>query len=420
MSETSGHPCPDCRGDELPFRQALGPLLLITGIFFFNFTSRVILSPFLVGLEHEFSMHHAEAGRLFLYLSLGMAPALALSGFVARALTHRRTIILSAAGLGLVMVLISQSQGAWQLKAGIFCMGGMAGLYFASGITAITSVLRPRDWGKGLSVHELAPNGTFIVVPALAAALEGIMDWRTAFLVYGLGNLCMAGAFRLWGRGGEFKGQAPSPSVLMEVMAKPAFWLLTAMFGLAVAASIGPYNMLPLYLVDDHGFTVEEANALLAASRLPGPVVVLMVGLLVDRIGARRTAMLSLGSTGLMTVLLGLFTGLPLKVVVLAQPALTACFFPAGLTAASLAFRAPIRNVAVSLIVPTALVIGNGLTPAFMGAMGDHGLFGWSFVILGAVVFSGIFLTGLLRFSDRREHERGNGKGLPAPPTGPA
>lgn len=413
---------PDCQGDELPFKKALGPLLLITGIFFFNFTSRVILSPFLVGLESEFSMNHAEAGRLFLYLALGMAPALAMSGFVARALTHRRTIICSAAGLGLIMALISQSQGTWQLKAGIFCMGAMGGLYFPSGISAITSVLRPGDWGKGMSVHELAPNGTFILVPALAVALEGVLDWRTAFLVYGVGNLLMAGAFWRWGRGGDFPGHAPHPAVLVEVMTKPAFWLLAAMFSMAVAASIGPYNMLPLYLVDDHNYSVEEANALLATSRLAGPMVVLMVGLVVDRIGARRTAMLSLGATGAITVLLGLLTGGPLKIAVIAQPALTVCFFPAGLTAASLAFRAPIRNVALSLIVPVALLFGNGMTPAFMGVMGDRGMFGWSFVILGAAVFSGIFLTGRLRFTDRRHELRdpSSEQDPPMPGPGPA
>jgi NNP family nitrate/nitrite transporter-like MFS transporter len=50
---------------------ALCGLFLLTGLFFFNFTARVIFSPLLPTLEDEFGFDHAAAGSFFLLISSG-------------------------------------------------------------------------------------------------------------------------------------------------------------------------------------------------------------------------------------------------------------------------------------------------------------------------------------------------------------
>lgn len=385
----------------LPFKTALPYLLLFAGLFYVNFVSRVILSPLLAPLESEFGIGHASAGGLFFYVAGGMSLSMACSGFVAARLGHRRTVLVSTLLIGTAMLGVSQAPNYDVLRAALLAMGLSGGLYFPSAVSAITSLLDPRHWGKGISVHEMAPNMAFVTVPALAALVLGVLPWRNLFLIYGCLALAMALAFRLFGRGGDFPGQAPRASALREVVGNRSFPVLVTLFSLAVASSFGPYSMLPLYLTAERGWDLDTANALLTASRVAGPPMALATGFVVDRIGARRTAALSLLSSGSMTILLGPLSGLGLEAAVILQPTLSVCFFAAGVTAVSQVYSRRVRNVAVSLVVPIAVTIGSGATPTALGWFGDRGDFGTGFMILGVMIVAGAPLLGLLRFPDR-------------------
>lgn len=47
------------------FLSQLGPLLILTSIFFLNFISRIILAPLIPEIEIAFNLTHAGAGALF-------------------------------------------------------------------------------------------------------------------------------------------------------------------------------------------------------------------------------------------------------------------------------------------------------------------------------------------------------------------
>lgn len=370
----------------LPLRAALPFLMIFVGLFFVNFTTRAALAPFLPHMEAEFGLGHAQAGGMYLCVSSGMSLSMLFSGLFARALGHRRTILLSTTAIGACMLAVAAADSPATLRVTFFLMGLGSGLYFPSAVSAITAILEPRHWGRGLSIHELAPNASFIALPALAAALEGTVSWRGVFAGLGTAALCMALLFAVRGRVGDFRGRPLRlRTVLGEVLRRPAFWALVLLFTMAVAASFGPYSMLALYLTDS-GMSVETANTVLTASRLAGPFLVLGAGQVVDAMGARATVALTLGAAGVLTVLLGLLQGWGMTAAAVCQPALAACFFPAGLTAASQAFPKEIRNIAVSLIVPAAIFLGSGLTPPLLGRFGDAGNFPAGFMCLGAAV----------------------------------
>jgi len=383
----------------LPFRTALPYLLLFAGLFYVNFVSRVILSPLLAPVESEFGIGHASAGGLFFYIAGGMSLSMACSGFVASRLGHRRTVLISTMLLSVSMIGVSLASSYGIMRALLLAMGLAGGLYFPSAVSAITSLLEPRHWGKGLSVHELAPNLAFVTVPALAAAMSNILPWRNIFLIYGVLALAAGLLFKIYGRGGDFKGEAPRAAALREVVLNRSFPVLVALFSLAVAASFGPYSMLPLYLVHERGLDLETANALLTASRVAGPLVALATGFVVDRIGARRTAALSLLSSGSLTFLLGPLSGGWLTATVILQPMLAVCFFSAGVTAIAQVYSHKVRNVAVSLVIPLAVVFGSGVTPTALGWFGDRGDFGTGFMILGTLIILGVPLLKFLRFA---------------------
>jgi NNP family nitrate/nitrite transporter-like MFS transporter len=184
-------------------------------------------------------------------------------------------------------------------------------------------------------------------------------------------------------------------------MRTPAFWLMLALFGLGISATIGVYAMLPLYLVSERQMDQSWANTVVALSRLHGPILGLVGGLVSDRLGPKETIVASLAFTGGVTLLLGLTPHPWMNAVVLFQPLLAVWFFPAAFAVLAAITRPEARNLAVGFSVPVGYMIGGGGVPTFIGIMGDAGSFALGFVVTGIVIGCGGALALLLKLPDR-------------------
>lgn len=380
---------------------AVTTVFLLTSVFFFNFLGRLNLAPFMVQLENEFGISHSQAGQLFLIISFGYGSALFLSGFVAKKLRHSGTVILSSGIMGITLILLYFTPSLVWLKILLFFLGCTGGLYLPSGITIITAVLSSRHWGKGLAVHEIAPNASFILAPAIAAAVEGLFTWREVFLFLGFGSMLTAAAFARFGRGGNFPGQAPNPKNILSMLKSGKLWILACLFTAGVSITFGSFSMLPLYLVTEHGLSKAWANQLVSFSRIPCFFVALGSGLLIDRIGAKPTIILALSTAGILTLTLGVLQNQLLQIAVLLQPLLAVTFFPAGFAGLSQIFDSECRSLAVSLIIPLAFISGTGLIPTGLGWFGDQGMFRLAFIIHGLIILSFMNLVFLISFNRR-------------------
>lgn len=375
-----------------PFRRTVGPVALLTAIFYLNFAARVVLAPLLPPIEADLGIGHGEAGSLFLFVSLGYVVGLLGCGAVSAVLTHRRTIVVSALSSGAALLWASNAGSLWGLRAGAVVLGVASGLYLPSGIATLTSLVTPTDWGKALALHELAPNLAFVTAPLVVEALLQRLPWRGVLAAVGLAALAAGVAFAVVGRGGTFRGQAPSLGAVAELASQRSFWILSALFGLGLGASLGVYTMMPLYLVADLGMERGWANSLVAMSRASGLAVVFLAGWLTDRLGPVRTIVLALGACGLSTVALGLVSGGWVVPLVFLQPLLIVCFFPAGFAALS-----RLGPLAVTFAVPAAVLVGGGLFPTFIGALGARGAFGAAFVLVGVLLLGAAALARGLR-----------------------
>jgi len=379
------------------------PILLLSSIFLLNFLGRVILAPLLPTIERDLGVGHAEAGSLFLLISVGYFISLLASGFVASRLMHYRTIILSASAIGLALVTISLSDSQPGVLVGLILVGLSAGLYLPSGISTLTSLVVPNQWGKALAVHELAPNLGFVLAPLISEALLKWFSWRGILAVMGVASIAAGVAFARFGKGGRFPGAAPSIASFQDILAKPAFWIMTILFSLGITGSLGIYAMLPLYLVAERGLDQYSANVLVAISRISGLAMAFLAGWATDRFGAKKIMAAVFLLTGSMTVLLGLTKGYWLVIIVFLQPMLAVCFFPAGFAALSCIGPASSRNVAVSLAIPLAFLIGAGGIPTGIGIMGDFAHFALGFGLVGGLILVGFVLTITLKLP--KEHE---------------
>ncbi len=375
------------------FRDYLGPVGFLTAIFFINFLSRIVLAPFLPTIEKDLEISHTAAGSLFLLISSGYFVSILVSGFFSARLLHRRTIVLSAVCLGITLYFSAFSQGLWQLRISLVGMGMAAGLYLPSGLATITTLVNPRHWGKAIAIHELAPNIGFVAAPLLAEVMLGWVSWRQVLFILGTITLVAALAFGRFGKGGDFPGKAPSLDAFNMLFRLPAFWIMMALFTLGISSTMGIYTMLPLYLVTEHDMVRSTANELVGLSRVLCPAMSFLAGWANDRLGPRRTLMVVLIIGGISTILLGVLQDSWLLVLVFVQPLVAVCFFPCGFAVLSTIGPPGMSNVAVSLTIPAAFLMGGGVMPMLIGMMGDQGSFANGMILVGVIILLGALLA---------------------------
>ncbi|WP_462325449.1 MFS transporter [Desulfoplanes sp.] len=373
---------PHCRGKG----RILFPLFALTGIFWINFFSRIILSPLIVPVQRTFSLSISQAGWLFLATSAGYSVALFCSGFVSSRLTHHKTVVLSLLILGTALGMTGLSTCfAWML-AGLFLIGIGGGLYLGSGAASITEVVPVKHWAKAFALHETAPSVAFLAAPLVAETVFLFGTWRTVFFL--LAGVCflVGCVYRIFGRAGKFSGQSPSLGNIMSIVKKPAFWILTVGFGLSISMEIGVYNLLPLYLVNDFSFAREDANILLSMSRVLGLVMLVGAGWLTDRLGVRTGLIIFVGCAGLSTIALGWGPVWWVTTMLFIQPVFVVCFFPAGFAALSTIAPHKMNDLAVSLCVTIGGIAGSGIMPLWLAHVADHVGFSYAFTLLGGTM----------------------------------
>ncbi len=374
------------------------PLLFLVGIFFLNFLSRIVLSPLLPTVEKDLKIGHEEAGSFFFIISFGYCIMLLGSSFVSSRLSHRKTILLSTVALGGALLFVGLSHQLWMVRLGLFTLGMAAGLYLPSGIATITELVNPRDWGKAISIHELAPNLSFVIAPLIAEMLLRWFSWQGIFTLFGIFSILTGILFFLFGRGGRFCGESLNVSTLRIILKEPSFWVMMALFSLGIGGTFGMFAMFPLYLVSEKGMDQAWANTLVGLSRISPVGVAILSGWVTDRLGPKRTLKVVFLANGIAVMLLGAASESWIVLLIFLQPMLASSFFPPGFAALSRIGGPQFKSIAVSLTMPVSFLLGGGAIPAMIGFIGEVKSFSIGFIILGGILFGGAILVRYLKF----------------------
>ena len=379
--------------DTLP----LGAILLFALCFYLSILSRAVFSPLLLSIEADLGISHADAGSLFLLMSIGYAPVVFCSGFIASRLMHRGAILLAMICLTLTVLLLSQSRSLAMVRVGSLLMGMSGGLYTASGIASVIHITPVHHRGKAIALHEIAPNAASLTAPLLALALLPFFPWRTILLFIAIATLLAGLIFWRFDRGSHFPGVPPSIKALRIYLTDRNFWLLTTFFVLNACAALGVYSLLPTYLIDEQGMDGVTANLLVSISRVGSIVIIYLSGWLVDRFGSVKLIAASILLTAVPTIFLGAGSGLVLAMAVVFQPMIAVVFFTPALAALSRIGPPESRNVAISLTTPMAVLFGGGFFPYILGVLGEAGQFYIGFIVLGVLMLICLPLLRLLR-----------------------
>ena len=392
----------DCPVPE-PFSGVIGSILFLTLLFFLTFIGRYIFAPLMPAMSSELGLSHSQAGSIFLFGSIGVFIGSLSAGFVSARIQHKGTIALSLIGAACALVLCTMLTALWALRGAVMMLGFMAGMNLPSNVATITALVSRQDWGKALAVQQMAPPLSLILGPMLTVFLLNWFTWRAPIVVIAI--TCIAAALILirFGTIGQFPGDAPDLSLARIILSGRSFWIMIILFALGMGGQVGIYAMMPLYLIAERGIPEASANMLIGLSQVSALFMTFFAGWVTDRIGVKMAIFVFLLASGIATLLLGLVSGLWLKVVIFLQPALIVCYFPAGFAALARIVQPNLRSLATAWVTPCAIVLGGGLFPLLLGYMGQTVTFASGIVLAGGMIIVGSGLPFLLDLIEKMD-----------------
>lgn len=359
-------------------------LILYWGLWYMNFSSRTILSPLLPLIEDALKINHAMAGSLFLAFYVGNTAALFCSGPVSMRIGYKRTILISFIIMMASYVALKFVATYHLFMAASLVLGISGGFYLPCAIPLITASFEKKHWGKAISIHETAAGFSILSVPFLVVFAMRFVHWQTIFLFLSAVSFVMAVFFMCF---------SPDPRPVREqkanlshVLRRKEFWILTVLWISCGIASIGIYNIIPLYLVKERGMAIDMANTIFGFSRAGGFIAMILVGVIIDRFSVRKMLFALLLCTGISTI--GVATThvhWQLVVMLVAQATFSVVFFPVGLMAVAKLTSLSERSIFTGAMMGISSLIGPGLSPVILGLVADR----WTFQI-------GILSVGIL------------------------
>jgi NNP family nitrate/nitrite transporter-like MFS transporter len=386
--------------EKRPFRARFTVIATLAALFFFNFLARFIWGPLLPSIESDLGISHTGAGALFLFIATGYFFGVLASGFLSSKFDHQKTITLSSLSCGLALIAASTGTSLAFLRLVFVLIGITAGFYLPSGIASLTYGLAPRDFGKAFSIHEISPSLGFIAAPLLAEAVMSWGSWRGVVWPIAAGLIATGIYYAVKRPTGDFKGDPPTWSNMRRVLSQSAFWLMLVVFALAVAANVGVFSMIPLYLQAEKGMGQSWTHFIMSASRTTAMASPLIAGWLCARYRPRAVMAAVTLMSGITTALIGLAADHWLWVPILLQPVFAAAFFPPAFAVLMGFVEEGLRNLVIALIMPFAMLMGGGAFPTFLGAFGDRGIFFVGFALTGTLVVASISLIFFIRIDE--------------------
>lgn len=388
---------PDPHHDPSPLAASFGPVLLLTFVFFGNFSVRQLVGPLLPAMEAELGMGHQQSGNLVLMLGIGLftgqLAAAVLNGWKG----YKVSITISLWGAAAASFIISLLTSPAALYLAFIVLGMTAGIYSPTGIALVTALVRPPDWGKALSIHEFAPNLALVAAPFIGSAAIAMGSWRSAYLGCAAVLAFMAVVQMVWGKDASHLPVPASMDQIKVATSDVSFWVIALMLSIGVCLETGVYTMVPLFLVNECGFEMARANYILGWSRVPGLLMVLVSGWITDRFSAGTTIAAALGINGMSIVLMAVGPVAWVVPAIFVQGAATAAMFPPILAGISSIVEAKDRSLYLSLSLAITPVFGGGMVPAFIAYVGEMSSFSLGMVVTGVLTLCGIGLVPLLK-----------------------
>ena len=368
------------------FKKSLPWVILVSMMFLLTYLDRAMFGPMLSALEKEFHISHAASTRFLLYISVGYSASMFLSGFSSSRVRPRMLVSGSLIGCGLVLLAIAMTTSTALLSVLFALLGIAAAQYFNGGLSTMRSLVKPIDWSKAISIHEVGPNASFFIGPVLAEVGAAFLGWRG--VVTGMGWISIAAGlfFYFFAKGGDYPATPVSFKGVKALLKEPGLWLFTWLMGLAISGEFAPYSVLGLHMENERALSGETAAFLLSLSRITAPFAVLCGGFATTRFGTRRTLAVCFAAYAAGMFLMALPTFSFFVVGIFMQPVMTAMAFPPVFTMLAETFPEKTQPLLLAVGMPVASFMGVGFMPFILGLWGEYVSFSAGFIMMGCLV----------------------------------
>lgn len=358
-------------------------LSIFWGLWFLNFSARVIPSPVLPLIENELMVGHAKAGALFTLLYAGYAFSLFIGGSLAPRVGYKRIIIGGFICSSAALFIIQYAHSYGQLALLFLFIGLGCGAYLPSIVPMITETFPRKHWGKAIGIHDTGASLSIFSIPIYAALGLRMFSWRTLFLFLCFVSVVVIILFWIVSEEPQRERTAGKAGP-MEILKKRSLWPVMLLWTFAGACCLGIYSIIPLFLVNERAVSLDLANTIFGISRVGGIVISVVAGFLVDRLGIRPMLFWTLFLTGLSTM--GIAAARPLHLLVgilFFQATVVLGFFPVALAAISKLTSPSERSITTGITIAAGIIFGVGVTPYLLGAIADRADFQTGILLLG-------------------------------------
>lgn len=278
--------------------------------FFFNQADRQVFSTVLPLIKTDLKLTDVQSGWIATIFTAALAVTVPIAGYVGDVFNRARIISWSLFGWSL-STLLSGFGSSFGYLVGIRSVAtGVGEAFYAPAANALIGEHHHDTRGRAMAIHQTSLYVGVIASGLVAGWIGDHHGWRSAFWIFGIFGLGLAGltAWRL--RSGDDPASAttvaPLPREIFSVLGRPTVQLLVIAWACMVFVNIAYLTWMPTYLHEQFSLTLTNAGfSSMVYHHLGAFAGVVIGGTLADRLVLRSP------SARLQLQGLALFAGAP-------------------------------------------------------------------------------------------------------------
>ncbi|MFC2046892.1 MFS transporter [Chloroflexota bacterium] len=268
--------------------------------------------PLLPFIRDDFNLDYTQAGFVISSFTLAYGIGQLPAGWLADRVGPRILVTIGICGVALAGFLVGLSQSYIMMIFFLALMGVLGGGYHPASPPLITASVEPKNRGRALGLHMVGSNTSYFLAPLIAAAIAVTWGWRGSFIILAMPTMVFGVLFyvilgKLTGVKGtepkitsSYHDKTPAPRKLPRLVA----FIILNIFAGAVAFSM--ISFIPLFVVDQFGFSREAGAVFVAVFFFTGIWASPLGGYLSDRLGRMPVVLTACLFAGPAVYLLGL------------------------------------------------------------------------------------------------------------------